>query len=720
MTISSATARVSFACNGSTNVFPISMQAYLATDFLVIHDSGTSGTALVLNSDYTLTTSGTLQPTLWTLQSTFVYPTGDTLLVILNPTQTQLTQYVQGQAFPSPAVQANFDRLTQMVLRLQDQISRTLRAPDSDLNAWPVLPGATARANTFPIFDGNGLPAIGALTSTPLTAALVGQFFYPTLASESGVVNNLYPYGYFRRFGAQGKGWLADDTIAVRNCINSSVNVYGSAGDVYGVQAVVFPDNGVFSFFDGNSCGFQGIATAATNGPLILIQCSSSTVIRNYYVVGVGNGSTVPSPNPNYVCAVQEYNGVKGSQFKTFEGPLLLCWNRGYVYGALPGQTPTGGPQSENTISGLKCIGVANPFYSNAQSGFVYLIAPILNVSSTLWTSPFPATTPRMLECVSGFVEVQGGEMEYAVQATGYAADLQSCTLIGVNIETAAPVQIIGDGVQITGGQLFNTQSNQSAFKVAAGVTGTLTLNGPLLLERAAGLGATAMVPMIDSTAAPSFNVLLQGTSSTEWPWNMQGQDIRLVAGGKPVYHGHRMNITAADGNWFTINTSPFDSLLPNQSFDQYGYTTNGWFLTTDFGAGTTMTATSNPGPTGYLAAQITLHATGQAVATNVNTSSLSTIQNTALHVKPGDLCWGDGWFDTAFGSAGSFIARGFNLSGALVGDTTIADPVALGTGAWKFISAPFVVPAGVAYIGVGPKGIASDVQATNVRIRRA
>lgn len=579
-----------------------------------------------------------------------------------------------------------------------------------------VVTSATAGSFFFQLTSPN--PVIIGTTPLNFISFINPNQVYPILPTEVGVVNISYPYGYFRRFGAQGKGYAVDDTIACQNCLNCSVNVYGWPGDTYGVQSLVFPDNGIFSLYDGQGAGIGGIASLPTNGPIVLWQCSSATVIRNYYVPGVGNGSTIPSPNPNYVCATQWYNGVKGSQFITVDRALHLCHNRGFVYGALPGQVPTGGPQSENTISGLQNIGVANPFYSNAQSGFVYLVAPILNVNSTTWTLPFPTTTPRMLECVSGFVEVLGGEMEYAVQATGFAADLQACTLSGVNIETAAPIQITGDGVIITGGgQMLNTQSNQSAFKIAAGITGTLTLE--ILVEREPGIGATAMVSMVDATAAPNFIVLLNGSSSKEWPWNLQGQDIRLVAGGKPVYHNHRMNITAADPNTFNINTSPFDSLLPT-SFDHLGYTTTGWKLITDFGAGTTMTATANAGPAGYLAAQITLHATGAAVATNLDATNLAAIQGSSLHVRPGERYWVEVQANTSAGAAGSVVARGYNLAGALVSDTVIADPVAVGANAWKFISGPLVIPATVAYIGVGVKGSLSDVQAADLRIRRA
>ena len=159
MTIAASTTRVSFACDGTTTVFPVNIQAYLATDFTVIltapSSAGGGETTLVLNSAYSMVSSGTLAPPWWTLTTLggTPYASGYSLQVILEPAQTQVTQYVQGQAFPSAAVQQNFDRLTQMVIRLQDQINRTVIAPDGDVSPVMLLPSAAARANLSPYFN---------------------------------------------------------------------------------------------------------------------------------------------------------------------------------------------------------------------------------------------------------------------------------------------------------------------------------------------------------------------------------------------------------------------------------------------------------------------------------------------------------------------------------------------------------------------------------------
>jgi hypothetical protein len=104
--------------------------------------------------------------------------------VILEPSQTQVTQYVQGQAFPSAALQQNLDRLTQMVIRLQDQINRTVIAPDGDVSPTMVLPSAAARTNKALMFDGNGNAALGVPVTQTIGAQQV-QYF----GTDSGAAN---------------------------------------------------------------------------------------------------------------------------------------------------------------------------------------------------------------------------------------------------------------------------------------------------------------------------------------------------------------------------------------------------------------------------------------------------------------------------------------------------------------------------------------------------
>lgn len=231
MTIGSTIpARVTFNCDGVSKVFPIPIQAYQASDITVVLTSpGSAGgteTLLVLNSDYSMVTAGTLAPPQWTLTTlaAAAYATGYTLQAFINPVQAQQTSYVQGQAFPSLAVQTNFDRLTQMVQRLQDQVSRTVLAPDGDVSPGMQLPAASLRALMYLAFDANGnvLP-ITALPGTANTAASLGPILNPRTPPEitAGVtpVNFVYLQGDIRRYGADATG-VADSTAAIQRAVN--------------------------------------------------------------------------------------------------------------------------------------------------------------------------------------------------------------------------------------------------------------------------------------------------------------------------------------------------------------------------------------------------------------------------------------------------------------------------------------------------------------------
>lgn len=183
MTIQSSTTRTSYACDGVTTVFPVPIQAYQPGDFLVILTPPASVAGgvpinLVLGSNYALATSGSLSPTQWSLTSqtgggiNSPFPAGYSLQIILNPAVTQPSQYVQGQQFPSAAIQQNFDRLTQMILRLLDLDARRIFAPDGDVNPGMQLPIAALRANRSLAFDANGNVIAAALTIAPgLTGA---------------------------------------------------------------------------------------------------------------------------------------------------------------------------------------------------------------------------------------------------------------------------------------------------------------------------------------------------------------------------------------------------------------------------------------------------------------------------------------------------------------------------------------------------------------------
>ncbi|HUP06838.1 MAG TPA: hypothetical protein VMU47_06795 [Caldimonas sp.] len=252
MTIGTTQPRVTALCDGVTTLFQVPVQAYLATDFEAILtppvSSGLPPVTLTLNSNYTLAPASSDSPPKWQLATqtggglTSPFPAGYTLQVFVNPVQTQQTQYVQNQQFPSAALQQNLDRLTQMVQRLEDQLNRAMVAPDSDSNPLVNLPTAVARSlngtgGGTPYFDASGNLQIGLLPTTALTQAAFNAFLlastpYPITPAESAasltIVNGIFLPGVIDRYGTNTAPGVTDMTVAVSAACAQSLQAGGS------------------------------------------------------------------------------------------------------------------------------------------------------------------------------------------------------------------------------------------------------------------------------------------------------------------------------------------------------------------------------------------------------------------------------------------------------------------------------------------------------------
>jgi hypothetical protein len=267
MTIGSNTARQSYVCNGSTTLFAIDIQAYLASDFLVIYTSLTGvATVLILNSDYTLAPSGTLSPTYWNLttqSAQFVSPyVSGALQIILNPPQVQQTGYPPSQAFSSAAVQQSFDRGAQLSIRLQDQTNRTMRAPDSDFGPGMLLPPAQQRAMTYPAFDINGnLIAVTNLPiGTALTPAGLGAVLYPQTQGEinagATIVNPVVRPGNPLRYATNAVPGITPMDTAFNFAVASLLGTPAQPGP--GGEVLIDLAGGPYNLTAGINCTWAG------------------------------------------------------------------------------------------------------------------------------------------------------------------------------------------------------------------------------------------------------------------------------------------------------------------------------------------------------------------------------------------------------------------------------------------------------------------------------
>jgi hypothetical protein len=347
MTIGTA-ARVLVSCNGASTVFPIAIQAYQATDITVVHTTAAGGeSTLILNSDYSLAATGTLAPpaqTLTTLAGT-PYPAGDTLQAFINPVQSQQTQYVQGQQFPSAAVQSNVDRLTQMVQRLQDQVSRALIAPDGDVSPLMTLVPATSRAGLTQMYDSFGNSTVGTPVTGTITGAIIANLLNaitttaPTadkvrsaaeLAAGVTPVNFAYAPGNVLRYGVNTTPGTTNMSGAIQAAANQSAFSGGSPAYLpsgqynIGTTTITVPQYGELKGDGHNSqilYSGSGVAILASAGSISVwrrtsihgLLISTSTGVDGIKINNIGNFETYQNEITGFANAGIHITGTSGN-----------------------------------------------------------------------------------------------------------------------------------------------------------------------------------------------------------------------------------------------------------------------------------------------------------------------------------------------------------------------------------------------------------------------
>lgn len=100
-------------------------------------------------------------------------PVGTDLTIILAPPLLQSSNYPSNSPFNTVSVQNDLDRHIQIDQRLQDQINRSIRAPDGDVAPQMLLPPSITRAGTVLGFDANGNLAAASMTVAGIAGGAV-------------------------------------------------------------------------------------------------------------------------------------------------------------------------------------------------------------------------------------------------------------------------------------------------------------------------------------------------------------------------------------------------------------------------------------------------------------------------------------------------------------------------------------------------------------------
>lgn len=164
-----------------------------------LRDSAGAETVWVLGTDYTLSAAGV--STGGTLTAITIPATNETLVITLEPPNTQTTNIPLGGSFPASSVEDSLDLASQRDAKIQEILDRTLRVQKSDTRSGSQLeiPNETDRANEYLYFDANGDVTTAAETDSGLRTELA--------SSASGEGSSLIDFSRNLGLGVTLEAW---------------------------------------------------------------------------------------------------------------------------------------------------------------------------------------------------------------------------------------------------------------------------------------------------------------------------------------------------------------------------------------------------------------------------------------------------------------------------------------------------------------------------------
>lgn len=233
MTISSETNRVSYVGAGTTGPFAIPYYFLENDDLRVVVQITATGaeTVLVLTTDYTLTGAGVPAGGSLTLTGAYgALPASKTISIIRDPDKLQGIDYAPNDAFPADTTERGFDKLTMLIQRVYDIVTRSPRQPDGDTANIGTLPAKAVRASMFFAFNANGDPIASpgnVAGSVPVSAFMATVLDDADAATARGTL------------GAAASGANTDITSLTTVTLNGTTTVAGAlafSGDISPAQ----------------------------------------------------------------------------------------------------------------------------------------------------------------------------------------------------------------------------------------------------------------------------------------------------------------------------------------------------------------------------------------------------------------------------------------------------------------------------------------------------
>lgn len=238
MTVSSLNNRWSFVGDGVTTNFPYDNLVFAPTD-LKVYVAG-----VLQSSGYSVT--GVLVPTGGNVVFSSAPANDDDVVIVRQVPFAQPIDLLDTGPFPAARTEDGLDRSVVLIQQLADQVNRSLRQPESDVDSIGALPGADARKGLFLYFDATtGEPTVaGLLDGTTLVSVAMA----PVIAAANVTAARILLGADFgvtvTSFGADKTG-VSDSTAAFQAAVDSGAGiVFVPRGNYKLVGTVTISQNG--------------------------------------------------------------------------------------------------------------------------------------------------------------------------------------------------------------------------------------------------------------------------------------------------------------------------------------------------------------------------------------------------------------------------------------------------------------------------------------------
>ena len=469
MTISTAPTPLSYSGNGSTTAFPITWK-YNAKSHIVatLRSSNGTETTWALTTNYTLTDPGDTG----TLTAVVAPATGETLVISLEPPNTQSSDFPLGGEFPSVTVEDGLDLAAQRDQKIQSLFDRSLRVPRTDTKTGSALelPIDTSRAGKYLAFDADGDPIASAAAAG---TAVVSTFMETVLddADADAAIETLADGATAETSPAVGDFALISDIsandgrkVTIQNLFNlllslnntwsgtqtmSGKSMYWAKGaDI--VSAATLPIGSDGNMFD--VTGSTGPITAMTvpAGMLFMLQFDSTPVLTHHATnLNLPGGANITAKaGDRAICFATAANQVHVLSYTAKPGEILQVVN-----------TQTGA-----VATGTTTIPVDDTIPQNTE-GDQYM---------SLAITPKSSTSKLKIDVVF-YGQSAAGEIRHTVALFQDTTADALAAMSGTSISGTGSTGAVTFSHYMTSGTTSST-----TFKIRAGLAsaGTLTFNG--------------------------------------------------------------------------------------------------------------------------------------------------------------------------------------------------------------------------------------------------